>query len=306
MSEYLEELGAELTGGAGVPNEIDDDTPLPNELAAAVEEYDAYAELRDAHVVKEDDTDDDQQQHRGPRSVPLGALQEERRRRQAIEADLAQARAQQLAQQQQFEQMLLQQQQMAQQQQEQPIDFSEDPEGYIKQKERQFEQRLADVQGQQQVAVQRAHVQQVIQAGTQAEQAFMAEVGEDNYRQAFDAVNGQVLQALRQSYPQATEQELQQVQLHGLMTHAQQCLAQGRNPAQALYERAQALGFKPGHRVPGQARPTAPTSLSSLPSGAYDDGGGRLTAAKVNAMSDSEFAALVAGMKRSAHAGPGV
>ncbi|MNP04350.1 hypothetical protein D3C76_962620 [compost metagenome] len=147
-------------------------------------------------------------------------------------------------------------------------------------------------------------MQQVIQAGTRAENELMAEVGEVNYRQAFDAVHGQALQALRQAYPQASEQQLQWAQQTAILEHAQQCLSRGENPARVVYEHAQRMGFKPGHRTVGQ-RPTAPTSLSNLPGAGAAEDNGRLTGAKINAMSDAEFEQLCASMKRGAHRGPG-
>lgn len=308
-TEFLEDLGdmaATLTGSSGVADDASDDTELPNALAAQVEEYDRFVEGRDAHLAdaggEEADTDADPTPK--PKQVPLPALQEERQRRQQMAAELERERATSQQMRQQFDQALaLQQQQFQAQQAAQIPEFADDPEGHVNALRQQFTKALADMQGQQQQAVQRAQVQQVVQAGTQAESSFMAEVGESNYREAFDAVHNQALQALRQAYPQASEAQLMQAQQQATMMHVQQALARGENPARLIYEYATKNGFKPGHRAPGQ-RPVAPTSLSSLPGAGGVEAGGKLTAAKINAMSDAEFEALVAGMRKSAHSGP--
>ncbi|WP_137164588.1 MULTISPECIES: hypothetical protein [Pseudomonas] len=307
-TEFLEDLGdmaATLTGSSGVADDASDDTELPNALAAQVEEYDRFVEGRDAHLADAGGEEADAETDPTPKlkHVPLSALKEERQRRQQMAAQLEQERAQHLALQQQVNQYLAQQQQA--EQAAQIPDFADDPEGHVKGLAQQFEQRLTDMQGQQQQVVQQQQVQQTIQAAVQAEAAAMERFGEADYRQASALVEGNVMDQLRTMHPGAPEWQLQQVQAAATVHFVRQCQAQGIDPCEHIYNRAQQLGFKPGHRVP-QSRPVAPTSLSSLPGAGGVEAGGKLTAAKINDMSDAEFAQLCANMKRSAHAGPGV
>lgn len=311
---FLDGMAAELTGGAALPEQIDHDNALPEALAAEVEQYDAYAADRDAHLVQNDEGPGDQvpANQQGRKQVPLTALQEERQRRQQRDAELAQERANNLALRQQFDHALAQQQAqfLAAQQQAQQVqvpDFADDPEGHVRALAQQFEQRLADIQGQQQAAVNQHHVQQQIahagQQVAQVEAQFMEQVGADSYKQAHAVVEQDIMQNLQRMYPMASAAELQQAQLGAAFGFLQQCEANGVNPAEHIWQRAQQLGFKPGHRVPTM-RPSAPTSLSSLPGANTTEDDGKLTAAKVNSMSDAEFAALVADMKRASHSGP--
>lgn len=157
--------------------------------------------------------------------MPLSALKEERQRRQQMAAQLEQERAQHLALQQQVNQYLAQQQQA--EQAAQIPDFADDPEGHVKGLAQQFEQRLTDMQGQQQQVVQQQQVQQTIQAAVQAEAAAMERFGEADYRQASALVEGNVMDQLRTMHPGAPEWQLQQVQAAATVHFVRQCQAQG-------------------------------------------------------------------------------
>jgi len=315
---FLDGMAAELTGGAALPEQIDHDNALPEALAADVEQYDAYAADRDAHLVQDDEGQGDQvpANQQGRKQVPLTALQEERQRRQQRDAELAQERANNLALRQQFDQALAQQQaqfQAAQQQaqQRQIPAFEEDPQAHVE----ALAQQVQQLQAQQQFDVRERQFQQAeaqaqyegaqLQPQAEAiETEFSARV--PDYREAFDHMMALADARIAQQYPGVGPREAGLMKQLAVTQFFKDSVAQGVNPAEKIYAKARELGFQSSHRVPGQQRIAAPTSLSSLPAAGGAEDGGRLTAAKVNAMSDAEFAQLVADMKRGAHAGPGV
>ncbi|MNI70861.1 hypothetical protein D3C73_1266980 [compost metagenome] len=144
----------------------------------------------------------------------------------------------------------------------------------------------------------------------QAENAFRAE--HSDYDQAFDFVRQHAEQNMRAQHPGASEADMQMLRTVTLVQFAKQCQANGINPAEHIYGRAQELGFTPGRRVPGaqsqgyqvSAPKTPNTSLSNLGgSPRAPDEKGKLTAAAVNDMSDAEFDDLFASMARSSHVG---
>lgn len=321
MSDFIAEISAELTGTTNVPDAPDDDTALPNDLADAIESHDAINAERDARNSAEPPESHDEggkppanQQPR--KQVPLAALQEERQRRQELVADLNREREQNAAMRQQFEQMLAQAQ--AQQQAQEIPAFVDDPEGHIKGLSQQFEQRLAAQQQQLDMRQYQDNVRQqltaIAPAVLGAEDAMRAEVGEQAYQEAHAIVDQHVLNQLRVRHPNASEQELLQARNVEAFGFFKGCVDRGIDPARRIFEVAQRLGYTPGARVPhapsGElprvARVPGNTSLNSVSGAQTPDDTGKLTTAKVTAMSDAEFDQLCADMKAQSRSGPRV
>ena len=317
--DIAQSMAAELTDSVGVPDAVDDGEALPGRMADAVDEYDTAMAEKDLRVSNDvEDTEAAEQEResqRGKRSVPLAALQEERAKRQELQAQLA-AHQQQLAQYQQQQMQLQQYQQQLQQQAEADAvpDFDSDPRAYIEHRERQFQQALGNLQNQQAqqqaVADFQREAEVIKPLVTQAENAFRAE--HSDYDQAFDFVRQHAEQNMRAQHPGASEADMQMLRTATLVQFAKQCQANGINPAEHIYGRAQELGFTPGRRVPASqsqgymvsAPKQANTSLSNL-GGAprAPDEKGRLTAAAVNDMSDADFDDLFERMGRASHVG---
>lgn len=301
-------MAAELTGTVGVPDAADSGDELPEGLANAVAEFDLHAvekdlplptdldDTRQGELDREAEQDADRQ---SKRKVPLAALHEERSKRQALELQL-QAQAQQLQQLQAQWQATQQAQQQAAEQAAIP-DFDEDPRGYIEAKERQFAQALDQLLNgpaqQQQAALQH---QQVTAAVVNLEQQFMAAV--PDYEQAVDLVQKNADAQIRQLYPQATEEQFQMIRASALGAFARQCLESGVNPAEKIYAKAKALGFKAPARTP---RREPPTSLSNAHGSARaPDEKSSVTASEISSMSEAEFDKFWAGMRRDSAVGP--
>jgi hypothetical protein len=301
-------MAAELTGTVGVPDAADSGDELPEGLASAVAEFDLHAvekdlslptdldDTRQGELDREAEQDADRQ---SKRKVPLAALHEERSKRQALELQL-QAQAQQLQQLQAQWQATQQAQQQVAEQAAIP-DFDEDPRGYIEAKERQFAQALDQLQNgpaqQQQEAVQ---YQQLTATVSNLEQQFMAAT--PDYAQAVDLVQRNADTQLRQMYPQATEEQLQITRTGALSEFARQCLMSGVNPAEKIYAKAQALGFKTSDRT---SRREPPTSLGSLGGSARaPDEKGAVSASDISGMSEAEFDKYWAGLKSGSAIGP--
>jgi hypothetical protein len=216
-----------------------------------------------------------------------------------------------------MQQQQLQWQQYQQQLQQQAAidaipDFDEDPRGHVEGVKHQFRQELENLrhgQAQQQAVVQfHQEVAAITPVVAQAENAFRAE--HSDYDQAFDFVRQHAEQNMRAQHPGASESDMQMLRRAVVVQFNRECLQRGINPAEHIYGRAQELGFTPGRRVPASqgyqvsAPKTPNTSLSNL-GGAprAPDERGKLTAAAVNDMSDSEFDDLFASMARSSHVG---
>ncbi|MDH4557979.1 hypothetical protein E8F11_22855 [Pseudomonas sp. BN417] len=280
---------AEITGTVGLTDDdiAYDGAPVPDDLAGDVEDYDRH--------------------HDTQRQVPLGALKEERAKRQEAQAQLEQARQQRAAVEQQlaqFAQHLQAQQQAAQRAAAEAAipSFSEDPEGHVAALREQFAQRLEQIQAGQQAQVQAqqqaVQIQQVraelaqIGESIQAEEADFASRQPD-YVEAVGFLQHQVTQQLRAQYPGATPQQLELVQAVALGQATQHCRAQGVSPVQWLYSRALARGWQ-GSGAPAQrqARPAAaPAAYRPAPSNLGNAGGapGDITTEQLAAMSDTEF-----------------
>lgn len=298
QNDFLGEIAAAATGSAGIPDDVNVNDAVPNDLADQVEAYDDHAERRDEHLHDDDGQSndapaDDTEGNGRHQKVPLGALQEERTKRQQAQAELAQLQ-QRLAQIEAHTQQLAQQQQ-AQQQAEIPA-FVDDPEGHLNGLKAQFQQELENLrqgQAQSQQFVQeqqfRAQVAEVGEFITQAEAEFRAQ--QPDYDAALSHMFELAKAQVRQAYPGATDAEVQQVEAAALLQLAVECRAQGHNPAQRLYERALASGFQASHRA-ARSQPTrqAPTSLSTINgSSRAPDQRGNVTAKDIASMSTQEF-----------------
>jgi hypothetical protein len=277
---------------------------MPESLAADLADQETWQAEKDIPVNNDaDDTREAAEQREVEQTsarnkkVPLAALQEERQKRQALELQL-QAQAQQL------QQFMAQQQAAQQAQQEAALpEFSEDPETWVKMKAQQLEQALAQVQNgpaqQQQAAVQQ---QQMAFAVDSLEKQFMTSV--PDYEQAADTVYRNADAQIRQLYPQATEQQFSEIRAAALSEFARQCLANGINPAQQIYTKAQQLGYKPASLAP---RREPPTSLSTAHgSSRAPDERSSLRAADIASMSEAEFDDYWRSMARGATVRPAV
>ncbi|MCY1370400.1 hypothetical protein D9M69_574890 [compost metagenome] len=171
-----------------------------------------------------------------------------------------------------------------------------------------FEQRLNELQGQQQQAVQRAQLQQQVAHlavnASAAEAQFRDEVGADAYNEAFKVVEADALNQLRQRFPGQPEEAYANLLAVATLQHAEGCFQQGRNPAQVIFERAQALGWKHGHRQ--VQRKQAPTSLATVSGERAPDerSGEGFTLDNVDAMSDTEFQRAWAAMEKASRQKP--
>lgn len=306
------DLGAkvtELTDSAGVADDASLDDAVPTALADEIESYQEHADRRDEHLaeqVEEDDSeqvDDQPQQGKRQQHVPLGALQEERRARQAAQEQVRQMQAQMAAQQaqmQQFQQWQAQQQ--AAQQQAQIPAFEDDPEGHINARLQQIEQdRQADVQRREFEQVS-AHVnQQMQQAGpvvAQIESEFTAQ--HPDYGQAYAHLDKEVTARIQQQHPGATPEQHAFAKKIAMLGFIQHCADNNLNPAQLLYNKAQELGYQSQHRTPNGQIKQAPTSLSNLPAGGRaPDEQGAISASRIASMSNEDFDKMFEAMRRS-------
>lgn len=318
-------FAAEITGTVGLPDDAAADGLMYDSLASAVEDYDRHAleHADDNGQFKDDDVakvEEDEQPRKGHGKVPIGALQAERAKRQQLQQQLD-AQAQQLAQyQQQLAQLQQYQQQLAQGQQQQLQqeaipDFDEDPRGYIEAKERQLTEQLQNVQYQQQYQNVTAQLQQESQqlapVVAEVEDAFRAEVGADQYDQAYQMVHQTIQANMRAHHPNASPQEMALLEQVVSIQFVRQCQARGVNPAEHVWNLAHQMGFNPA--VPGQRAPStrlppkAPTSLSTLAADSRaPDQMGRVAAKDVANLSNEQFDQLWNSMKESGTQRPAV
>ena len=317
MSDFdISEMSAELTGSTGVPDVVEDGQALPSTVVGSVEEFDQYHAEKDLRVSNDvEDTAAAEQereaQRGGKRTVPLGALQQERIKRQELQLELEAHRQQLAALQQQQAQWQQYQQQVEQQAAADAIPaFEDDPQGHIEAVKNQFRQELDNLkQGQahqQEVAQFQQDLAVVMPAALEAEARFIEQ--HPDYGEAFNVVQSNVEAQLRQQYPQADAAQLNLVRTAALVAFNKQCQANGVDPCAHIYNRAQALGYSPGQRVPASQgyqvtdtpRKEPNTSLSNLSGSARaPDEKGKMTSDRVSAMSDQEFDDFFASMDRA-------
>jgi hypothetical protein len=308
--DLSEGLAAELTGTVGMDDHGDN---APGDVLDAVADQEQHLAEKDIRLSNDvEDTAQGEldreaerdQAQQSKRKVPLAALHEERNKRQALELQLQDQAAQ--FQQLQAQWAAAQQAQLQQQAEAEIPDPEIDPIGFIKAKEAQFNARLDQLQngGQQpqaesvQAQFQRG-VAEVTPVLVESERRAMQQY--PDYSEAATFLQQTVAQNIRQQHPNATPEQLQNVQTAALIQYTRMCQAQGIDPATHTYQRAQELGFK------SRPRREAPTSLSNLGgSPRAPDEMGSVDASQVNSMSDVEFDKLWASMARGGHAKPSV
>ncbi|KYC14216.1 hypothetical protein [Pseudomonas sp. ABFPK] len=311
----VDQLAAVLTDSVGVPNDAGDGDMVPDDLATEIEQYDAHAGQRDAHLAEDGEGEQvdeqvEQQQPQGRKQhVPLGALQQERALHQqakeqvrALQEQLAAHQAQ-MQQFQQWQQQLAAQQQQAQQQAEIPA-FVDDPEGHINGLKAQFEQRLNDMQGQQNQRQMLEQAGQQVQRDAQEVAPFIGEMeprfraAHPDYDDAREFVQANIRGQLAVQYPGASAAQIQGLENVAIIGFLRQCQANGVDPCAHVYQRAQALGYQTRSRAPATPPRRAPTSLGALPGGGRaPDEQGRLSASQVASMSNEDFDRLFEQMR---------
>ncbi|MFP3448228.1 hypothetical protein [Pseudomonas sp. SIMBA_067] len=299
-------LAAHLTGSVGLADQPRDDDLMPDEIAHEVESYQEHAAQRDEHLSDDGQGEDEQQAHNGDkRNVPLGALQSERAKRQQAQAEAEQLRHQLAAHQQQLAQFQAWQQQVAAQQQPAEIPaFVDDPEGHVKALTEQFEQRLANMQGQQDQRQMLEQAAAQIQRDAVQVTPFINEVepkfkaAHPDYDDAREFVQANIRQQLAAQYPGATLEQVHDLEKIATIGFLRQCQANGIDPCAHVYQRAQALGFQTQARAPAISMKRAPTSLSNLPaSGKAPDEQGAMSAKQIASMSNEQFDAFFEQMR---------
>lgn len=234
--------------------------------------------------------------------VPLGALQEERTKRQERERELEETRASNQRMQERFNEMMMRLQgvqlEKPAEQEEVIPDFNDDPAGHVEGLKRQFGKQLAELQ--QSMQQTQGHTQQQQQVQYLAQQATIAE---DEFRKTapdydlaadyFRTVKMAEYEAIGLD-PLTAQQQLAR-DCTGLVQLATQ---QKVNPAEKMYKLAKALGYKPNAAPKPNGAPTAaapkarmPTSLATANGAprAPDEDGGGMSLEKVANMSDAEF-----------------
>lgn len=259
-------------------------------------------------------TDEHGEQQPARQRVPLGALQEERARRQELQDQNKQLMEQQAKMQERFQQMMerMAQPQQPQQPQEAPIEipaFIDDPEGHINGLRQQLTRELEQVKQFQQQAMQQqqhgAQNQQLAQYVSAAEQEFTAKT--PDYKVAADYFEQRkTAEYAALGLDPVTIRNQIQRDYQGLAMAAAQ---RGANPAEMLYNLAKAIGYTAGAQQQAQQgtqQPkAAPTSLGSLPAvpKAPDEQGG-VSLESVANMTDSEFDKFWKQMERGSRAAP--
>jgi hypothetical protein len=295
----IDGLAAELTRTVGLADDTGPGDMVSDQLASDIEEYDAHAGQRDEHLAEqvEDEHDEQVEQPQGRKHVPLGALHEERGKRQAAQAEAEQLRQQlaahqqQLAQFQAWQQQLAAQQQQAQQQAEIPA-FVDDPEGHINARLQQIEQAQQATVQRAQFEQARAHVGQQLQQAApvvmQIEAEFTAQ--HPDYSEAYEHLNREVDARMALQHPHATPEQHAFAKQWAMYSFLQNCADTGQSPAALIYSEAQRLGFRSQHRAPAISAKRAPTSLGAIPGGSLGpDDHGRPSAKSIATMSDAEF-----------------
>jgi hypothetical protein len=308
-------MGGDAPTDADLQGTVDDNNAESD--AGALDHPQGEKELYEDLTGAGDDDSDDVDTGDAPKPrkqlVPLGALQEERNKRQELQQQLTERAAQQDKLAERLARLLEQQQQLANPAPEPEVipDFDEDPRGHVDGLRRQFEQQLEQLRqfagGQNQANQQAQQFQQVQHRVAADEQVYRAT--NPDYNDAAQYFNDRKLAeytALGMDNTTARQQLARDV--YGV---AQIAYQQGKNPAEVLHNLAKAFGFTGKPPTPGNgggngggapAAPKAPnTSLSSLEGSARaPDEKGKLTAAQIADMPDKDFDELFARMGRDA------
>lgn len=304
----------------GSDNGLVDESTLPD--AGSEEALDMGAGPADAPAEQPPAGDPDP--YAGRKQVPLGALQEERARRQELQQQLQQQSEHNQRLQDRFNQFMERWQQsqqpaaQPQPQQPEPVqipNFIDDPEGHIAALRQQFQQQLDEVRQYQQGTIQQ---QQATQQGQRLAQHTAAQEAEfvkttPDYQNAADFFAQRKLAeyAALGADPVSAQQAL----MRDYQSLAIGAAQRGGNAAQMLYNLAKAMGYAgaapaaPG-KAPAappavQAPKQAPTSLAGLGGAPVTPGEtGALTLESLAEMSDAEFDKLFAQMERGSRQRP--
>lgn len=293
-----------------------DESTLPD--AGSDEALAQQPATKDAQEGKEavDDVDTPDDPPQGSK-VPLGALQEERTKRQQAQDRQRELEVQNNTLIERMDKLLTLQQPQVQPQQQEPEeqipDFIDDPQGHLEAKERlwkrQFEQLANQINGSTaQQQAQQQH-QQLVQIAGIKEQEFRAVTPDyDDAVGHFRATKAAEYAALGLD-ALAINQQLAK-DCTGLVAMS---LQRNSNPAEMMYNLAKALGYK-GKLAPADGQLTAdpvpkvaPTSLSTLSAdGRAPDQKGAVKARDVANLSNEEFDKLFNSMKDGSVSRPAI
>jgi hypothetical protein len=182
-------------------------------------------------------------------------------------------------------------------------DFDDDPIGHLRAKNDLLERQLQEVNQERQLsAVQRQQMAQFsqLQSGVdQMEQQFASQ--QPDYHDAVGFLYENVgKMATAMGYPPG---QVQQVISQTAMDISVRALQQGKNPAQAAYEAARAMGFTGPQPTMDDGEPAPqrkpPTSLSNV-AGRRTTGGGAPTWDAISKMDDQQFEQFWKQMEKSA------
>lgn len=248
------------------------------------------------------------------KTVPLGALQEERTRRQELQDQLKQQSELNAKMQERFQQMMERLTTPQPQPAEQPVEipaFIDDPEGHINGLRQQLERELNQVRQAQQALMgnqqQSVHVQQLAQYVAASEREFQA-VQPDYSKAAEHFAARKTAEYLALG---ATPEQARAALMQDYQNIAMASQQRGVNPAETLYKMATATGYtaqaagQQQQPAPGQPAKQPNTSLSTLGGApkAPDEQGG-VSLESVANMSDAEFDKFWKQMERGSRQKP--
>lgn len=302
----------ELLGGQGLV----DETGLPDADGAPLGE--GGGEQLDASLTEQpQEPQGDPDPYAGKKHVPLGALQEERTRRQETQAQLAQQQQLNQRMQERFNQMMERWQQAQapvqqpqQQPEQQPIpQFIDDPEGHIRAVSERFQQQLDELRQfhQGSVTQQQAAAQgQALAQHTAAAEAEFSKATPDYPKATEYFAQRKLAEYAALGLDPVSAQNALMRDYQGIAIAAAQ---RGQNAAQMIYNLSKAMGYSgqtqaPAGRQPGAARP-APTTLASVggdPRAPQDSG--TVTLESLADMTDAEFEKFFAQMERGSRQRP--
>ena len=232
MDQYFEKQG-----------EIDLDTPA--ETAETKEVIESSEEKSSVQEPKQED----------PRTVPLAALHEERRKRQEQDRklQLLEERLSQIAQ--------------PKEEPEPEIDVNENPVEYFKRQNDKLQQQLEQVtQGQQeqfQHQQQQAQVTQFKQAYASAAQEFSKQ--QPDFGDAYThLVTGRMKELTAVGY---TEQQAAMIAQNDEAAFVAKAFQDGVNPAERVYQFAVARGYAPSQDKPADKKPAEQVDLDAIEKG---------------------------------------
>lgn len=235
-AEWLDQLEEEIVDEI-IEEEQDDD----EEETGAEEEEDP----REAEDVAEEKEDKEKEEPKEKPRVPLHELVSERKKRQAMEAKLAE-----MEERQKKYDLLWEKLEAMEKEKAEPVpDFEVDPSGHLKHEtetvKSEIEQQKEILEKIQQQQQQQAQLQQLGQQIAANEAAFVKE--HPDYYDALDHVR-QVERAKMQMVAETqgmSEEDLNQVLAQNEINMAAQLIGQGLNPAEYAYQIAKTYGYQP-------------------------------------------------------------